>query len=304
MFLTNVIASAIRIMTPYLYGSIGGIFAARSGVINIAIEGMMLIGAFSGVYGAYVSGSAWIGVLFAIAAGAVVGLLLAFMSVHVGTNQVVTGTVINLGAIGLTSFLFTQKFGKIAIVQIEKLAIVPIPYLSSLPVLGKIFFNNSMLTYLAFLLVPITWWFFYKTSLGLNVRAVGENPSAADSLGIRVRVIRYVCPMISGALAAVGGAFISLDLLSVFMENMSAGKGFIALAAMVLGKRHPVGVVFSSFIFGIAEAIQFRIQTYDFIQIPVEFLQMLPYVAAVVALAGFIGKSVPPAAAGKPYFKE
>jgi simple sugar transport system permease protein len=189
VFLINIVASSIRIMTPYLYGALGGIYAARSGITNIAIEGMMLIGAFTGVYGAYVSGSPWVGILFAVLSGVLSGALLAFMSVHVGTNQIVTGTVINLGAVGLTSFLFAQTFGQIAIVQIEKLHIMPVPLLSEIPVLGPMFFNNSMLTYMAFLLVPVTWWFFYKTPTGLNVRAVGENPSAADSLGVRVYIV-------------------------------------------------------------------------------------------------------------------
>jgi len=160
-----------------------------------------------------------------------------------------------------------------------------------------------MLTYLAILLVPLVWWIMYRTPLGITIRAVGEQPQAADTLGINVAKVRYVCVLISGFFSGLGGAFLSLGQLSVFMENMTAGKGYIALAALVLGKWHPLGVLGSSFLFGAADALQLRIQSMGLLDIPVEFLQMLPYLAAMIALAGFIGKATAPAAMGKPYLK-
>ena len=304
MFFINLLSSGIRIMTPYLLGGLGGIFSVRAGINIVCIEGMMLVGSFTGFYGAFVTGSPWIGILFACGSGVLTGLLHAFMSVHVGTNQVVSGTVINLGAAGLTSFLFSLVFGEFTVIQINKLPVLPIPGLSNIPILGEMLFQNSLLMYIAFLMVPLAWWFLYRTPMGLNVRAVGENPAAADSLGIPVYRIRYLCCITAGILASVGGAFITLEMVPVFMDGITSGKGFIAMAAMVLGRRHPFGLVCSCLIFGVAEALQFRMQMYDMINIPIEFLQMLPYVAAVLAMVLAVGKTRPPAAVGKPYFKE
>ncbi len=303
VFIIGWLSSSIRLMTPLLYASLGGIFASRSGVINIALEGCMIVGAFAGVFGAYAFNNPWIGVLFGLVFGALVSMILAFLSISVGANQVVSGTVINLLALGMTSFLSSIVFGQVPPSKVAKLRIFPVPILSEIPIIGEIFFHNSILTYLSIILVPIIWWILFKTPIGLTIRSVGESPETADSLGINVSAVRYICILISGGLAGVGGAFLSLDLLSVFMENMTAGRGFIALAALVLGKWHPVGALGASFLFAAADAFQFRLQTYG-LNFPVELLQMFPYVAAMIALVGFVGKSTPPAAIGKPYTKE
>lgn len=300
----NIFESCIRIMAPYMFGAMGALYSVKSGVTNIAIEGMMLTGAFAGFWGAVVSGSPWIGVLTALIAGAAVGLLLAFLSVTVGTNQVVAGTAINLGALGLTSFLYTLLYGNTSIIMAQKLPNAEIPFLSKIPVLGTALFSNSILTYFCLLLIPVSWWYFKKTSWGLNIRAVGENPSAADSLGVPVVRIRYLSVIVSGAICALGGAYLTLELSSVFTENISSGKGYIALAALILGRREPVGVLLASFLFAFTEAFQIRMQTYQIMEVPVEFLQMLPYIAAVLTLLLPIGKARVPAAIGKPYFKE
>ncbi|MGI6332087.1 MAG: ABC transporter permease [Zhaonellaceae bacterium] len=302
-FLTGWLASSIRLMTIFLFGSLGAVFTARSGITNIGIEGMMLAGSFAAVWGSFTFNNPWTGVLIAGLAGALVALILAFLSVNVGTNQVVTGTIINLFALGTTSFLSSIVFGNVPPSQVPSLSNITIPLLSDIPFFGSILFQHGILTYLAVLLVPLVWWIMYRTPLGITIRAVGEQPQAADTLGINVAKVRYVCILISGFLSGLGGAFLSLGQLSVFMENMTAGKGYIALAALVLGKWHPFGVLGSSFLFGAADALQLRIQSMGLIDIPVEFLQMLPYLAAMIALAGFIGKATAPAAMGKPYLK-
>jgi len=303
LFLSGWIASSIRLMTILLLGSLGAVFTARSGITNIGIEGMMLMGSFVAVWGSYTFGNPWIGVLLGGMAGALVGLILGVLSISVGSNQVVSGTIINLFALGLTSFLSAVAFGTSAPSQVPSLGIVPVPLLSKIPFFGPILFQHGLLTYFAVCLVPVVWWIMYKTPTGIIIRAVGEQPEAADTLGISVPLVRYSCVLVSGFLSGIGGAFLSLGQLSVFMENMIAGKGYIALAALVLGKWSPWGVLGSSFLFGAADALQLRIQSMGLLDIPVEFLQMLPYVAAMVALAGFIGKAAPPASMGKPYIK-
>jgi ABC-type uncharacterized transport system permease subunit len=302
-FFTGWMASSIRLMTIFLFGSLGAVFTARSGITNIGIEGMMLAGSFAAVWGSFTFSNPWAGVIIAGLAGASVALILAFLSVNVGTNQVVTGTIINLFALGTTSFLSAIVFGNVPPSQVPSLSNITVPLLGNIPFFGPILFQHGMLTYLAVILVPIVWWIMYRTPLGITVRAVGEQPQAADTLGINVAKVRYICILISGFLSGLGGAFLSLGQLSVFMENMTAGKGYIALAALVLGKWHPVGVLGSSFLFGAADALQLRIQSMGLLEIPVEFLQMLPYLAAMVALAGFIGRATAPAAMGKPYLK-
>lgn len=302
-FFCGWMASAVRLMTILLFGSLGGVFTSRSGITNIGIEGMILMGAFSAVWGSFTFGNPWIGVLFGGLAGGLISLILAFLSINIGTNQVVTGAIINLFALSLTSFLASVAFGHAAPSQVPSLGVIPIPVLSQIPIIGLIFFKHGALTYLAFLLVPAIWWIMYKTPLGIIIRAVGEQPAAADTLGISVARVRYLCIVISGVLSGIGGAFLSLGQLSVFMENMVSGKGYIALAALVLGKWHPVGVLGATFLFGAADALQLRIQSLGILTIPVEFLQMFPYLAAMIALAGFIGKSSPPAGLGKPFIK-
>ena len=280
----SLLSASIRIMTPYLFGALGASYAARAGVINMAIEGLMLGGAFTGFVVAYFSGNTWLGVLGAIIAGALLSLIFAFVAITVGANPVVTGTIISLISTGLTGYLFIIFFGRIAILGVTGLEKVPIPFLSNIPILGELLFSNSMLTYIAFIIVPISWWFFFKTPKGLSVRAVGESTEMAASLGVPVKSIKYIFTILSGALCGLGGAFLTLDLVSTYLSDGVAGKGYLSLAAMVLGKKHPLGVAMAAFVFGFAEALQIRLQTYGFSFIPLEFIQMLPYIAAILAM--------------------
>lgn len=302
-FLIGWLASSVRMMTILLFGSLGAVFTARSGIINLGIEGMMLMGAFAGVWGSYTFQNAWLGVLFGVCMGGMMGFILAFMSVNVGANQVVTGTVMNLFALGTTGFLSGVVFGHAPPSRVPALGAVNIPFLADLPWIGRILFQHGLLVYFALLAVPAVWWIMYRTQAGLIIRSVGEHPEAAETQGIGVAKVRYLCTIASGCLAGLGGAYLSLGQLSVFMENMTAGKGYIALAALTLGKWHPFGVLGSTFLFGAADALQLRIQALGLLKIPVEFLQAFPYVAAMLALAGFIGRATPPAAIGKPYRK-
>lgn len=280
----SLLSASIRIMTPYLFGALGASYAARAGVINMAIEGLMLGGAFTGFVVAYFTGSAWLGVLAAMLAGALLSFVFAFVAISVGANQVVTGTIISLISTGLTGYLFTVFFGRVAILGVDGFKRVPIPLLSQIPFLGELLFSNSILTYSAFVMVILSWWFFFRTPAGLAVRAVGQNAEMAATLGVPVTGTKYLFTVLSGALCGLGGAFLTLDLVSTYLSDGVAGKGYLSLAAMVLGKKHPVGVMLAAFVFGLAEAIQIRLQTYGFTFIPVEFIQMLPYIAAILAL--------------------
>lgn len=302
-----ILASALRLATPLIFSALGGTFSERSGVVNIALEGIMIMGAFFSVLFADITGSPWIGVVAAIIVGMLTALLLGFVSIHLQGNQVVMGTAINILAVGVTSYslqIIYKRFGQTDAIP-NALTSNPqiLSFLEKIPVAGKTFFGGlTPFVYLALLSVIISYYVLFKTSFGLRVRAVGEHPKAADTVGINVYKIRYICVMVSGALAGIAGASLTVGYTAIFREHMVSGKGFIALAAMVFGKWHPIGAMFACLFFGLAEAISIQGSMLG-IKIPTEFMHMLPYIATILALVGVVGKATAPAADGQPYEK-
>jgi simple sugar transport system permease protein len=278
--------SAIRLSTPLLLAALGGLYSERSGVINIALEGLLLAGAFTAASVTWFTGSPWVGLAAAIAAGVLVALVHGVACIHFRADQVVSGTAINILFIGLPALLsgaFFQSTG--ATPQLAQGQLIPLA-----PIV------------LAFALVPVTWYVLNRTPFGLRLRAVGENPEAADTAGLNVARVRFAAVMLSGALAAIGGAYLSIGQSSLFARNMSAGRGFIALAALIFGKWRPVQTMLACLLFGFAEALSIQMQGVS--QVPVQFIQIVPYALTIVVLAGFIGHSRAPRALGIPYQKK
>jgi ABC-type uncharacterized transport system permease subunit len=304
-FLTSfgtLLASTIRNSTPLIFAALGGMFSERSGVVNIGLEGLMLISAFAGVVGASLSGSALVGLGFALAAGLIFALIHALMSITFEADQIISGTAINLLALGGTGFLMVQIFGSGGTSpRVPGFKEVAIPLLSDIPLIGPGLFNQSLLVYLMYLLIPITWFVVFRTPFGLRLRATGEVPEAVDTAGVSVSRMRYYGVALSGLLAACGGVYLSMGILSAFTEGMTNGRGFIALAALIFGRWNPIGAAGAALLFGFALAVTYQVPQEV---IPLEFIQMLPYVLTIVALAAFGGRAIAPAAIGKPYQKE
>ncbi len=299
---TTVLAATFRMATPLLFSAVGGVFSERSGVVNIGLEGMMLIGAFTAVAVSHFTGSAWLGVLGALLAGALMGWIHGVASIKYRANQVVSGTAINIFAGGLTVYLQRLIFSMAGVSPaVPRIADVELPLISKIPIIGPVIGRQNPMVYLALITVVAAHIVLFKTVWGLRLRAVGEHPAAADSVGINVYKMRYVAVTISGALAGVGGAYLSVAHLSRFVEGMTAGRGFIALAAMIFGKWNPLGALGACLFFGYADALQMRLQE---IGIPTQFVQMLPYILTMIALVGIIGRAVAPKASGQPYVKE
>ncbi len=302
-----IIASALRLSTPLIFSALGGVFSERSGVVNIALEGIMIMGAFFAIYAMEFTTNPWIAVVVAMIVGVFTSLLLALLAINFKADQVISGVAINLLAVSLTAFLLEMVWHRSGQTDSVANALTTNPkslaFLEKMPVLGTLFAGLTPFVYLALILTGVSYYVIYKTSLGLRIRAVGEHPKAADTVGINVYKIRYLCVMISGALAGLSGASLSLGTVSLFREGMTSGKGFIALAAMIFGKWHPLGALAACLFFGLAEAIQIQASSFGLGWIPSEFLQMLPYLATVLALAGVVGRAVAPAASGQPYEK-
>ena len=300
--LTAMLASTIRNATPLGFAALGGLFSERSGVINIGLEGMMLIAAFAGVAGANATGSTVLGLLVAMAVGLLFGLIHAVASITFEADQIISGIAINLLALGATGLLMVLFFGSGGTSpRIDPFRSIEIPLLSDIPVIGAAF-NQSVLVYLLYALVPLSWWVLYRSRFGLRLRAVGEVPEAVDTAGVSVFRLRYIGVSLSGVLAGLGGAFLSMSLLSAFTEGMTNGRGFIALAALIFGRWNPIGAFGAALLFGFAQAVVFR-GGIGF-TIDREFIEMFPYLLVIVALVGFGGRAVPPAASGQPYRKE
>lgn len=300
--IVDMLGRMVRLATPIALGAIAGILCERSGVVNIAIEGIMLFAACIGFIAALLFANAWIGLLVAIMAGGAIVMLHAVLALYYKTDQIISGTVINILAVGVTGYLRTS-----VILPLEStgsrgssLPQLDIPLLSDIPVLGPMFFQHRPITYLMLILVPLASMMLFRTAWGLRTRAIGEHPRAADTMGINVNRLRYFNVWIAGMMAGLAGAWFSLEASYNFDDVMTNGRGFIALAAMIFGNWTPFGALSGALLFSAADALQIKIQGFDF-ALPSQFVQMLPYVITVVVLAGVIGRARPPAAVGKPY---
>ena len=293
-------AQVLRISVPYILAAMGGIFSERSGVVNIALEGIMLNGAFAYVLGTYLTGSPWAGLCCGVTCGILTSLIHAVVSIRFRANQIISGVAINLFSVGMTKYFLKIFFGSSS----NSSRVEGIGTINILPS-GKAVFDTlnqvigNPLIIAAVLIVVFSNFVIFRTVFGLRLRSVGENPEAAATLGIKVNLLRYFCVMISGALAGLGGAWLALDQHQ-FTDGMSNGRGFIAIAAVIFGKWNPYAVTLGCVLFGFAEALQITLQSSG-AEIPTQFIQMIPYVLTIVALAGFIGKAVPPAASGVVY---
>ena len=308
---STLIASMLVFATPLIYGSLGGIFSERSGVVNIGLEGMMLMGAFWGIWGADKTGNWVTGVLIGMAAGGLLGVLHAFFSVNLRADQIIGGTAINLLALGITGYAFIQIYGDQNIpAGVSQVPRLQMRFLDEIPAVGDFLYGAfgrlSVMIWIAFVFVIIAHVVLFKTPLGLRLRSVGEHPRAADTVGISVFGMRYLGVTLSGILAGAGGAFLSVGVISGFNENMSFGKGFIALAAVIAGNWRPFGSLFFACLFGFSTALAFRLgDAYRDSVAGLDVLaQMLPYVLTLIIVAGVVGKSIPPAAVGRPYTKQ
>jgi len=294
---------SLRLATPIGLGALAGIMCERSGVINIAIEGMMLTAACIGFTVGLYSQSLWLGLIAAVFSGGIMALLHAILSIKFMIEQIVSGTVINILAVGLTGFIRRGMLINNPNVNPGSFPVIDIPILSDIPVIGRIFFHHQPMVYTMLILLIIVHLVIFYTRWGLRSRTVGEHPRAADALGINVYKIRYVNVVLGGMIAGLGGAWFSLETVGNFQEIMTNGKGFIALAAMIFGKWCPFGAFGGAMLFGFADATQIKLQVMG-VNIPYQFLGMLPYIITMVILAGLIGRAVAPAADGIPYDRE
>jgi ABC-type uncharacterized transport system permease subunit len=301
-FYIALLAAGIRIAAPLIFAAIGEIFAERAGVLNIGLEGTMLIGAWAAFMGMFFSGSGTIGVLAGVVGGILVTAILGYVCINQGANQIIAGIVINIFAVGFTSLTYRHMF-RSDIPTVESFAAVPIPLLSEIPLIGQVLFRHTILVYLAFILAPLASLLIYRTQLGLCLRAAGELPAAVDTAGVNVLGVRYAGLLLCGAFAGLGGATLSIGQLDQFNDNLTAGRGFIALAIVLLGRWDPYKVAFGSILFGVADALQLRLQVLDF-AVPKELLAIIPYVLAIAAMALFVKRIRLPAALGRPYGRE
>jgi simple sugar transport system permease protein len=307
-----IVPSAIFFAAPLIFTALGGVFSERSGVVNIGLEGLMTIGAFVSVvfnltfadrFGAL---TPWLALLVAVIAGAIFSLLHAVASITFRADQVVSGVAINFLALGLTLFLVKQMYGKGQTDQIQVgFDKIDVPVLSHIPIIGPLFFSNAYIpSYLAIILAFVAWYVIYKTPFGLRLRAVGEHPMAADTMGINVAKMRYIAVMISGALGGLGGGVYATIISRDFSHATISGHGFMALAAMIFGKWHPIGAMGAALFFGFAQSLSIVGQTIPFLKnVPTVYLLIAPYVLTILALAGFIGRAEAPKALGTPYIK-
>ncbi|MHB8194082.1 MAG: ABC transporter permease [Bellilinea sp.] len=294
----GILYSGIRLATPYIFAAIGETFAQRSGVLNLGVDGIMLMGAYSGFFVGMKSGNVWLGLLAAAVVGILMGLLMSLISVTLQAEQGISGIGLYLFGLGLSSLLFKTTLGGVE--SIEGFKAIRIPILADIPYLGEVLFNHNILVYAAFLLVPIAYWFLNKTTFGLKIRAVGQNPQAADTLGVNVTFVRYFSVCLGGMLAGIAGASLSIALINLFQENMTNGMGFIAVALVYFGGWKPWGVLAGALLFSFVNALQMWIQVLG-INIPSDFAIMLPYVLTILALAFATKRAQQPAALTKPF---
>ena len=305
LVIVNPLPATIRLATPLVLGALAGCLCERSGVINIAIEGQFLMGAFFASVAASLAYSAYMGLVGGVAAGLAMAALLAVFAMRYQVNQIVLGVVLIALATGLTAFLLSQIPGDPEVKQYLNeppiLPKLPVPILSDIPIIGPTLFNQTMLVYLMYASVAFVTFVLFETKWGLRVRSVGEHPKAADTVGIKVNRVRWQAVMLGGVFAGLGGAYFTVGSTGSFDENASSGNGFIALAALIMGRWHPIGASLAALFFGFMWTLQSQLSFLD--KIPGELLRASPYLATVIAVAGFVGRVRPPAADGEPYVK-
>ena len=289
---------------PLLLAALGGLISELSGVLNMALESMMLIGAFVAYAVSDRLGNPWFGLIAAALAGMIVGFIHVVFTINLRSNQVVSAVALNLFAVAATALSFRILYVKKAFVSAPGFNDLNIPFLSNLPYFGTAFFRHNIIIYLALLVIPVMWFIIYKTSWGLTLRAVGEHPMAASTVGINVNRVRYIAVLMSGIIAGISGsALVSASGINAFQENLSAGRGFIAFAAIVFGRYNPISIFFGCLLFGLGDAFQIRLQTYG-VDVPYQLLLMLPYLITLVALVAFMRNARGPAASGTPFIQE
>jgi simple sugar transport system permease protein len=298
-FWIGILASGIRLATPYLFAAIGETLGQRSGVLNLGVEGQMLMGAFMAFYVTLQTGDLWLAMLAAAVIGAVMGLAMAFVSIDLQAVQGISGIGFYLFGLGMSTLLFQMLIGTVE--TVSGFPPIRIPWLSDIPVIGEIFFQQNILVYIAFALVPIAGFVLQRTTLGLKIRAVGENPEAADSLGVSVRLVRYITVTLGGLLSGVAGASMSIALLNVFQQNMTSGLGFIAVALVYFGGWRPVRVMVGALLFSMINALQLRLQLLPDWPVPSEMMVMLPYIVTIIVLVLTVQRVRAPSALTKPF---
>lgn len=301
----SLLGGAVALAIPLVFGALGGVLGERAGVVNIAIEGQLLFGAFAAAITASLTGSPWPGLLAAMVAGALIALVLGLFAITYFVDQVIVGVVLNVLVIGLTNFLFRQVLTPHSdtLNSPDRLRAVPIPVLGDIPLIGPILFRQTPLVYVLYAVVVLVTYALYRTRWGLRVRAVGEHPMAADTVGIKVNRTRYRTILLAGAIAGLGGAYFSLVSVAGFNREMTGGAGFIALAAVIFGKWDPIRATLAALLFGFASNLQGVLSAIGS-NVPSQFMLMLPYLVTIFAVAGLVGRSRPPAADGIPYRKQ
>lgn len=313
----QILDSAVRLMTPLLLACLAGLYSERAGVFDIGLEGKMLMAAFTSASVAYATGNAWLGLLAGIGGAVAMAGLHGLASISFRGNQLISGVAINFLASGLTVLLGQKIFGlggrTPSLSGAARFGEITLPFADTLrpvPVIGPIYAElisgHTILVYVAFAMVPLNWWVLYRTRFGLRLRAVGENPASVDTAGVSVTRLRYGAVMICGVLCGIAGAYLATGISAGFVKEMTAGRGFIALAALIFAKWRPWSALFATFLFGLMEAVANRFPNLDLgiITVPSMFMNALPYILTVIILAGFVGRAIPPRAGGEPYVKE
>lgn len=312
-FLVALLTSGLRLAIPIYLAALGEIITERGGVLNLGLEGIMLVGALAGFMGAYYveqgvtplpsATAPWIGILIGTLAGTVMGLIMAVLAVTLRTDQVIASITLVILGQGLTTYVYRQQFSSLT-ARVTGFSEIPIPYLADLPLIGPILFRHDIMTYLSIGLLLVAWFLLYETTWGLNIRAAGEHPAAAETSGVNVTAVRYGAVLIGAAFAGLGGAVLTVAQLGIFNEGITAGRGWIAVALVIFARWRPGLVLVGALLFGIANALQFRIQALNIEAIPYELLLMLPYVLTILVLLRTTGRAEAPAALGVPYVKE
>lgn len=305
-FLVSLLSAAVRIATPIIFAALGELITERSGILNLGVEGMMLMGAFVSFVAAFRSGSLWFGVLAALLAGGALGLLMAFMSSSLKVDQTVTGLALNILASGLAFYGYRVAFKDFVnenLPTVQTFKVVEIPLLSKIPVLGETLFSQHALTYLALVMVPVIYFFLYRTRFGLELRCLGENPRAVDMRGVNIHLYQYLAVMFGGMMAGLGGAFLTLASAGLFVPDIAAGRGWIAIAIVIFGGWRPFPILGAALFFGLLDSFQLQIQGVG-IHFPYQLLLALPYVLTIVALIVSRNRQGAPLSLGTPYTRE